>query len=293
MDAQPRAAAAPSARRRLRPFPPRACSTKAGVSNVRSAGPDTADSCPTAMSNHGPTRSVPNACRWNATACCGSTSARETALLTSFPRTLHIAPEVCIMRHLKPRFKGHPGQYVTADLESPLADLHFDVRQIPLADDSVDVILCNHLLEHVADDRRALHELYRILKPGGWGILLSPVRNRTTNRPTRTTRSPIPKSGHASSDDTTTAASTARTTQTGCAKRASRPRTSTTPRPSPRPNAGFTPCRKTIFTSSTSIEANRACAPSESAQKRPVTRVPGRFTPYCPYQLSTEKTRFP
>ena len=88
---------------------------------------------------------------------------RETDLLTDFPRTLHIAPEVCIMRHLKPHFKRHPGQYVTADLESPLAD------------DSVDVILCNHLLEHVADDRRALHELYRILKPGGWGILLSPV----------------------------------------------------------------------------------------------------------------------
>lgn len=59
--------------------------------------------------------------------------------------------------------------------KAPLADLHFDVQQIPLADDSVDVILCNHLLEHVADDRKALCELYRILKPGGWGILLSPV----------------------------------------------------------------------------------------------------------------------
>ena len=68
------------------------------------------------------------------------------------------------MRHLKPHFAGHPGQYVTADLESPLADLHFDVQQIPLADDSVDVILCNHLLEHVADDRKALCELYRILQ---------------------------------------------------------------------------------------------------------------------------------
>ena len=100
---------------------------------------------------------------------------RETDLLKCYPRTLHIAPEVCIMRHLKPHFAGHPGQYVTADLESPLADLHFDVQQIPLADDSVDVILCNHLLEHVADDRKALCELYRILKPGGWGILLSPV----------------------------------------------------------------------------------------------------------------------
>ena len=58
---------------------------------------------------------------------------RETDLLKCYPRTLHIAPEVCIMRHLKPHFAGHPGQYVTADLESPLADLHFDVQQIPLS----------------------------------------------------------------------------------------------------------------------------------------------------------------
>ena len=49
------------------------------------------------------------------------------------------------------------------------------MQQIPLADDSVEVILCNHLLEHVADDRKALRELHRILRPGGWGILLSPV----------------------------------------------------------------------------------------------------------------------
>lgn len=100
---------------------------------------------------------------------------RETDLLKGYPRTLHIAPEVCIMRRLKPRFAGHPGQYVTADLESPLADLHFDVQRIPFSDASVDVILCNHLLEHVADDRQALRELHRVLRPGGWGIVLSPV----------------------------------------------------------------------------------------------------------------------
>lgn len=99
----------------------------------------------------------------------------ETDLTTSHPRTLHIAPEVCIMRHLKPHFAAHPGQYVTADLESPLADLHFDVQTIPLPDASFDAIVCNHLLEHVADDRQALGELHRILRPGGWGILLSPV----------------------------------------------------------------------------------------------------------------------
>lgn len=100
---------------------------------------------------------------------------RETDLLSVFPRTLHIAPEVCIMRHLKPHFAAHPGQYVTADLESPLADLHFDIHHIPLDDNSVDVILCNHLLEHVADDRQAIRELHRVMKSGGWGIVLSPV----------------------------------------------------------------------------------------------------------------------
>ncbi len=100
---------------------------------------------------------------------------RETDLLRAFPRTLHIAPEVCIMRHLKPHFAAHPECYVTADLESPLADLHFDVQHIPLPDASFDAVICNHLLEHVADDRLALRELHRILRPGGWGILLSPV----------------------------------------------------------------------------------------------------------------------
>ena len=100
---------------------------------------------------------------------------RETDLLTTFPKTLHIAPEVCLMRHLRKHFASHPGQYVTADLESPLAELHFDIQAIPLADDYADVIFCNHILEHVADDRQALRELRRILRPGGWGVLLSPV----------------------------------------------------------------------------------------------------------------------
>ena len=100
---------------------------------------------------------------------------RETDLCTTLPRLLHIAPEVCLMRHLKPLYRSAPERYVTADLESPLADLHFDIQQIPLPDASFDFVICNHLLEHVADDRQALRELFRILKPGGRGVLLSPV----------------------------------------------------------------------------------------------------------------------
>lgn len=101
-------------------------------------------------------------------------------LFDGYPRLLHIAPEVSLMRHFKRHYRDNKN-YITADLESPLADLHFDVQSIPLGDESVDVIICNHLLEHVEDDRRAMAELYRILKYGGWGIMLVPEdRGRAT-----------------------------------------------------------------------------------------------------------------
>lgn len=99
----------------------------------------------------------------------------QTSLFTEYPVLLHIAPEVCLMRHLRRHYsKANCERYVTADLESPLADLHFDVQQIPLADNSVDAIICNHLLEHVEDDRKALRELHRILRPGGWAVIMVP-----------------------------------------------------------------------------------------------------------------------
>ena len=105
---------------------------------------------------------------------------RSTELFTSRPRLLHIAPEVSLMRHFKRLYRG-TDRYITADLESPLADMHFDVQSIPLEDCSVDAIICNHLLEHVEDDRRALGELYRVMRPGGWGIMLVPEdRGRAT-----------------------------------------------------------------------------------------------------------------
>lgn len=100
---------------------------------------------------------------------------RETKLFEELPELLHIAPEVCLMRHLRPHYKAAPQRYRTGDLESPLADLHFDIHSIPLADESVDVVICNHLMEHVADDRQAMRELHRVLRRGGWGVLLSPV----------------------------------------------------------------------------------------------------------------------
>ncbi len=93
----------------------------------------------------------------------------------ALPRLLHIAPEVALMRKFRKMYARERERYVTADLESPLADMHFDVQQIPLQDESFDTVICNHILEHVVDDRRALGELHRILRPGGWGVVLSPV----------------------------------------------------------------------------------------------------------------------
>ncbi len=101
---------------------------------------------------------------------------RESDLFERRPRLLHVAPEVCLMRHLRKVYKGHEEDYVTADLESPLADLHFDIQHIPLADESFDVVFCNHIMEHVEDDLQAMREIHRVMRHGGgWGVILSPV----------------------------------------------------------------------------------------------------------------------
>ena len=81
-------------------------------------------------------------------------------------KVLHIAPEQCFY----PTFKKQKNlDYTTADLESPIADLHFDLHDI-LEDNTYDVIFCNHVLEHVESDITCMKELYRVMKPGGWGF---------------------------------------------------------------------------------------------------------------------------
>lgn len=106
---------------------------------------------------------------------------RETDMLAQLPRLLHVAPEVALMRKFREAYRLSPERYVTADLESPLADMHFDIQRVPLPDASFDAVICNHIMEHVEDDMRAMRELHRILRTGGWGIVLSPVdRGRET-----------------------------------------------------------------------------------------------------------------
>ena len=65
--------------------------------------------------------------------------------------------------------------YTTADLDSPIADLHLDVTNINLPDNTYDVVICNHVLEHVDNVDKAFSEIKRILKQGGWAILMVPI----------------------------------------------------------------------------------------------------------------------
>ncbi len=101
---------------------------------------------------------------------------RRTDFYTPPPgvKVLHVAPEACFIK----RFRKLLGAgYVTGDLFSPLADVKMDVQDIPFPDNHFDIVFCNHIMEHVDDDRRAMRELYRVLKPGGWGIIQSPVEH--------------------------------------------------------------------------------------------------------------------
>lgn len=98
----------------------------------------------------------------------------KTDFFTAKLRVLHIAPEHCFIE----RFEAlHNLDYISADIESPLAKVKMDVHDIPFPDNSFDVVFCNHVLEHVTDDLKACSEFNRVLKPTGWGILQSPVYN--------------------------------------------------------------------------------------------------------------------
>lgn len=86
-------------------------------------------------------------------------------------KVLHFAPEQAFYK----RFRALKHlDYTTTDLLSPLADVKADICNLPFEDNSYDIILCNHVLEHIPDDTKAMQELYRVLKVGGMGIFQIP-----------------------------------------------------------------------------------------------------------------------
>ena len=99
-------------------------------------------------------------------------------------RMLHVAPE----RELSRLLRFDTIDYLSADLSSPDAMVVMDVTDIRYPDDTFDVLYCSHVLEHVPDDRRAMREFFRVLKPGGWAVLQVPITAPVTfEDPTVTT----------------------------------------------------------------------------------------------------------
>lgn len=95
----------------------------------------------------------------------------ETDFFTRNLKVLHFAPEQAFYKRFRKLKNLH---YTTTDLNSPLADVKADICDLPFSDNEFDFILCNHVLEHIPDDTKAMQEIYRILKPGGTAILQIP-----------------------------------------------------------------------------------------------------------------------
>jgi SAM-dependent methyltransferase len=94
-------------------------------------------------------------------------------------KVLHFAPEQCFLKRFR---KLKNLDYTTTDLLSPIADVKADICNLPFKDNTYDVILCNHVLEHIPDDTKAMQELYRVMKVGGMGVFQIPqdLNRKTT-----------------------------------------------------------------------------------------------------------------
>ena len=97
---------------------------------------------------------------------------RETSFLKNEIKVLHVAPEQVFYRKFK-HFSHW--NYTTTDLYSPLADIKADLCALPFEDNIFDLVLCNHVLEHVSNDKKAMEEIHRVLKLGGTAILQVPL----------------------------------------------------------------------------------------------------------------------
>jgi SAM-dependent methyltransferase len=92
-------------------------------------------------------------------------------------RVLHVGPGPAVASWLE-RQAGI--DYVTADLDSPLANVQLDATDMPFEDGSFDFAICVHVLEHIPDDRKALSEFARVLRPGARAVFQVPPSDLET-----------------------------------------------------------------------------------------------------------------
>ena len=95
----------------------------------------------------------------------------ETEFFSKAQKVVHFAPEQAFYK----RFRSLKHlDYTTTDLNSPIADVKADICHLPFETNTYDTVICNHVLEHIKDDTKALKEIYRVLKPKGMAILQIP-----------------------------------------------------------------------------------------------------------------------
>jgi SAM-dependent methyltransferase len=112
-------------------------------------------------------------------------------------RILHFAPEKALSRALR----HNPG-YETADLHQANVTHQADIIYLPLPDASYDVVIANHVLEHIDDDRQAMRELFRVLRPGGTALLTVPINaSRATTYENASVTQPVERQAHFNAPD--------------------------------------------------------------------------------------------
>lgn len=112
-------------------------------------------------------------------------------------RILHFAPERDMLR----RMRDNP-LYESADLHQPGVTHRVDITRVPLPDASYDVVIANHVLEHIPDDRQAMRELFRLLKPGGSAVLSVPINaTRQQTYENAAVTAPAQRHAHFSAED--------------------------------------------------------------------------------------------
>lgn len=98
---------------------------------------------------------------------------RHTTLIDQETRLLHVAPKYCLSRRLA---RMDNVDYLAIDLvRGPHVTDVGDLTDLRLQSESFDAVLCVHVLEHIVDDRAAIAEMWRVLKPGGWAVVSVPL----------------------------------------------------------------------------------------------------------------------
>lgn len=93
-------------------------------------------------------------------------------------KLLHFSPEMSITKFLT----SHPKvDYLSVDIDPAKAMRKEDITSLSFKDASFDIIICMHVFEHINDDKKAMQEVFRVLKPGGYALLDVPIDvSRTT-----------------------------------------------------------------------------------------------------------------